>query len=258
MTMIVYSDIRIYECLFLTDMLISNSFANIRIKPFTIFFIVGLLIFYTYFNKVIAETHYNHMTKYPVDFSLSFSHSNLDLDTGNDTYSINQRRISASLLHIESPSLRAGFNLGNSYIGLDNDVATSGLNLNGNHIGFNVEGTTGTNPRLGLNAQYLYQELKGTNSLRTVTLSWLEWHTDVSLEIDLGTFWTLYTAAGIVDIEANRRVSGDINNTLKLKQDAGFQGRLGMYINTYPDGKVSITINRGIYNGSQLSFAREF
>ena len=101
------------------------------------------------------------MTNYPVDFSLSFSYTDLDLDVDDKTYSINQRRISASLFQIVTPSLRTGLNIGSTYLGLDNDTATSGIDLNGNHIGFTVIGTKGTNPRIGLRAQYLYQELKG-------------------------------------------------------------------------------------------------
>ena len=36
------------------------------------------------------------------------------------------------------------------------------------------------------------------------------------------------------------------------------QGRLGIDLNTHPDGKISLIINRGINNGAQIAFAREF
>lgn len=229
-----------------------------RRKSFLIFFITSFLFFSLFTNTAVADSRYSRMTNYPVDFSLSFSHTDLELEANYDTYSINQRRISAALFQIVSPSLKTGLNLGSTYLGLDNDAATSGIDLNGNHIGFTVIGARGSNPRIGLRAQYLYQEVKGSNNLRSATLSWLEWHTEAFLTIDLGSYWTLNTAAGLVGIDARRRVKGDINNTLKLKQDASFQGTIGIDLNTQPDGKISLIFSRGINNGTLLAFAREF
>ncbi|WP_455198834.1 hypothetical protein [Kaarinaea lacus] len=193
-----------------------------------------------------------------MDFSLSFSQTTLDLDADGASYSVYQRRISAALFHIISPSLRSGINLGSTYIDLDDDAATSTFDMNGNHIGITVMGSKGDNPRIGLSAQYLYQELRGENSLRSATLSWLEWHAEASLEFDLGPYWTINTGAGLVGIDARRKVSGDINDTLKLKQGSDFQGRLRIDLNTHPDGRVSVIFNRGVQTGTMLVFARGF
>ncbi|WP_455218336.1 hypothetical protein [Kaarinaea lacus] len=206
----------------------------------------------------MADNQYRHTTNYPVDFSLSFSQVNLDLDSNGRTYSIYQRRISAALFHINSPSLRSGINLGSTYIDLDDDSATSEFGFNGNHIGITVMGSKGNNPRFGISAQYLYQELTGENSQRTATLSWLEWHTEASLEFDLGPYWTINTGIGLVGIDARRKVSGDINNTLKLKESSAFQGRVRFDLNTYPDGRISLVLNRGMNTGTMLVFARGF
>ena len=208
-------------------------------------------------NNALADPAFKRM-EYPTNFSLSFSYANLDLEENNTTFKVNQRRISASILNPVNPYIDIGLILGSSYLGLDNDPLTTGIDLNGNHIGFLIMGDVGTNTLLKYRAYYLYQDAKGSNTLRSATLTWIEWLTEASVNIGIGSSWALNLGAGLLGIEARRRVKGDINNTLTLQHHADFQGRFSVDIYTDPGGEISINIVRRAQNGASLSFSRDF
>lgn len=209
-------------------------------------------------GNALAEPSNFQRKNYPDDFSLSFSFVDTDLSADSVIYPINQRRISVSLYSSLNPYLAFGLNLGSTYLGLDNDTATSGLNLNGNHIGFTINGVMGINPQLVFRAHYLYQEARDSDTTRSASLTWLEWVTEVSLRVKFGPYWGISVGGGFNDIDVRRRVSGAIKDTLNLKQEENLRGQLTLDLYTEPDGRVSLILNRGAHTGTELVFARDF
>ena len=182
----------------------------------------------------------------------------MSLTSNNTTYPVKLRRVSAKLFNKLSPKVNIGLILGSSFISQDNDVATAGLSLNGSHIGFAVNGIFGNELQLGLHASYIYQEANGENTLRTVSLIWHEWLTEATLRLKLGTHWAILAGAGLTGLNADRRVSGDINETIRMKLANDFQGVMAVEILTAPADRIRLSLNRGAFDGFQLTFAHAF
>ncbi len=215
----------------------------------------------------MAETRYsnfnnnfsNHSSNQgPVDFSLSFSGADLKLISNNTTYPVILRRVSAKIFNKVSPEVNIGLILGSSFISQDNDVATAGLSLNGNHIGFAVNGGFGNELQLGLHASYIYQEARRENTLRVTSLIWHEWLTEATLRLKLGTHWAIIAGGGFMGVDADRRVSGDINETIRMKLTSESQGKIAIEILTAPADRIRLSLNRGAFDGLQLTFAHTF
>lgn len=222
---------------------------------FAVLFILALSVLQ---NTAKAESDPFDHSYYPMDFSLSLSHSVLDLEKNNIRYSINQRRISATFYDISNPSFMAGLIIGSSYLSIGNDPVSEGLSLDGYHIGFSINALTPGNPQLGLHGYYLFQETNGTNSLRTVTIDSQEWLMEALLHISVTPQWGFKLGGGMSGIDTERRVSGDFNETLTLKPDTGFQGTVGFEYHPYPSGRINLVFSRGIYTGTRLVFGRTF
>lgn len=209
-------------------------------------------------GNAFAEPRFSAHTTNPVNFSLSFSQNEIDLLHDDKTYSVNQRHISASIVSPVATNLFTNLSIGSSYIDLDSDPLTTAISLNGNHIGFGINGYLENIPQLAFRAHLLYQEARGSSALRSASLTWLEWYTAAILRINLGRLWRVGIEGGFMGIEAQRRVNGDINNKLILKRDAEFQGQISIVLNTDADGRVSLNLSRGVKTGTELSFSREF
>lgn len=238
-------------------MIAIRHFINRRSLLF-IFSNIYILILPALPNTATAQSHLSNIKAYPVNFSLSFSQADIKLEGKDKTYSTDQRQISAYLENSINPSIHTGLNIGSSYIDLDNDPLVSAIHLNGNHIGLTIRGNTRSNPQLELRAYFLYQEARGSNALQSVSLTWFEWLTAVSIKIDLGSLWRLGIEGGIMGIDARRNISGDIRHKLKMKNDTSFQGQLKLDLNTDRDGRISMTINRGNKTGAEIAFSRDF
>ncbi len=228
---------------------------------------VNTLALFCLHQNAMAETHYstlsnsfnndfNHQS--PVDFSLSFSRTDLNLESNNVTYPLVQNRMSALLVNRVSDNLNIGLIIGSNYTSLDNDPATSGFSLNGNHFGFSVSEIFGNDLQIGLYAYYIYQQAKGENTLRTASLTWHEWLAEATLRLRLGNHWAIIAGGGIMGIDADRRVSGDINETIRMELANEFQGRMAIELLTSPTDRIRLTLNRGAFDGFELNFAHAF
>ena len=210
-------------------------------------------------HRVVVGSEHDHFNRHvPLDFSLSFSRNDLDLESGSVLYPAKQTRISVGLLNKLNPNLNIGLILGSTYISQDNDPAISGISLNGNHIGFAVDGFIGQDLQAGLHAQYLFQQTSGKNAVRTVTLNWYEWLAEARLQFTLDPRFVIIVAAGFTGLDAERQVSGDINETTRMNFETNSQNRLAIEIRSTPDDRIRLTLNRGTMNGIQLAFAHVF
>lgn len=220
-----------------------------------------------YHHDALADTRYsgfnnnfrNHSNNQsPIDFSLSFSRTDLDLVSNKITYPVRQSRISANIVNRVSANLNIGLIIGSNFLSLNNDIATAGLSLSGSHIGFAVNSTFGKELQLGLYASYIYQDARGENTLRIASLTWHEWLAEATLRLRLGSQWALMAGAGFMGLDTERRISGDINETIRMKLAENVQGKLAIEILTAPADRIRLTLNRGAVNGLQLSFAHAF
>jgi hypothetical protein len=220
------------------------------------------------FNQnVIAETRYSNLgnnsnnnfsKQSPVDFSLSFSITDLNLQSNNVVYPVVQSRISALLVNRISTHLNIGLIIGSNYISLENDPAIAEFSLNGNHFGFSVKQTFGNDLQIGLHAYYIYQQARGENTLRTASLTWHEWLAEATLRLRLGKHWAIIAGGGVVDLDVDRRVKGDVNETIRMELKDSVQTRMAIEILTAPADRIRLTVNRGAFDNFQLTFAHAF
>jgi len=239
-----------------------------RFQPHYLFaLVISAMSAHLYDHSAFADTHYssfnnnfsNHSSNdSPVNFSLSFSVTDLNLDSGNASYSVEQSRISAFLVDRVSANLNIGLIVGSNFTSLNNDVATAGFSLNGNHIGFSINQIFGKNLQPGLHAYYIYQQATGENALRSASLTWHEWLAEATLRARLSNRWAIIAGGGVISLKADRRVSGDINETIRMKLANSFQGKIAIELLTAPDDQIRLTVNRGAFNNSQLTFSHAF
>ena len=211
-----------------------------------------------YFTPAVAESRYAHFNNNPLDFSLSLMNYNQDFKVDTSEYPIHQSRISISLFDKTYPDIQLGLLIGNSYLSINDDMATAGLNLNGYHIGFAIRKSFGNNPHLGLYAHYLYQEGRDKNYLHSATLTWHEWLTEASIQLNLGSRWGITLAGGPTGLNVERRVSGDINETLRMDPIKAFEGRMEFEMMVPANGRISLALHRGAFSGATLNFGRIF
>jgi len=217
-------------------------------------------VFYlvTFPISAYADSHFSLHRPYDVNFSLSFSKDDIKLYGNNRSYIVDQRQISAHFSNPVTSNIYTGLIIGASYINMDDDPLTSDINLNGNHAAFTVTGNAGINPQLAFRGQILYQEVRGSNTIRSASLAWFEWLTVASMRVNLGPFLRLGIEGGFIGIDAKRRINGDVSDKLNLKQDGNLQGQLALDLNTDPNGRISIIIHRGVKSGTDLVFTHEF
>ncbi len=204
-----------------------------------------------------AFRHGSHYD-YPIDFTLTLSNSNIALRAGNIDYQVALERISISVFSLQDKHLQWGFNSGASYLSPDNDPAVAGLRLNGYHAGFALRANLGSNPQLGLHADYRYQETRNETTNQTTSLSWHEWTLAATGKIILGQRLGFTLGWAYRDINAQRRTRGDINDTLSLQLNSPLQSQFELQWFTDASGRISIAWQRGSYENIAFNFSRAF
>jgi hypothetical protein len=224
-------------------------------------FIINTLALFCFHPNAIAETRYssfNNNYQSPTDFSLSFSNTDLNLESNNTIYPVAQDRVSVLMVTRITTNLDIGLILGSNFTSLDNDPATAEFPLNGSHIGFSVHQTFGNDLQIGLYAYYIYQQATGENTLRKATLTWHEWLTEATLRLRLSNHWAVIAGGGFTGLNVDRQVKGDINETTNMKLKDNVQGRIAIELLTAPGDRIRLTLNRGAYEGLDLTFAHAF
>ena len=224
---------------------------------FCVMFCCLLLTLYST-NSRAADNQHTAYPDYGIDFALELSRLEMDLEANNITYPANQKRISVHVFDTTNTNVTYGFLAGSSYLSLDNDPATTGLQPDGFHFGLAIRTDVFEDPRLRLEGQYLYQELQDKTSTDTVTMDWYEWQINSSIRFGLSPRWGIILGGGYSNVDADRRVSGSSPQTLHLSLDTAAQGTLEFEMLFPGEGRASLTIVRGNQDGIKLNFARRF
>ena len=250
---------------------LSGPFLRLRALRPSVLRLSSILVLATVFlmdySTAMAEARYSSYASTPIDFIFSLSNADLDLSTPNTEYPVSLEKISVSVFNTLDPQLQLGFLAGQSYLSLSNDAATAGMHLSGYHVGLAIRGCFGghnsgnyssSNPQVKLQVTYLYQETKDTLEAQSATLSWHELTADASVKLNISQRFGIILGGSYSDLDAQRRATGDINETVKLNLDPGTQSRLALELRTPPNGRVSLVFRRGAYDGITLNFARQF
>jgi hypothetical protein len=209
-------------------------------------------------SAALAASPYSGFYQPPIDFSLSFYSADLTLRAHNQDYPVTLERLSVAVYEADTPHLQFGFLTGSSYLSLDADSVSAGLHPSGYHIGLALRGAVGSNPQLGFQANYVFQEVKDEIDSQSVSLRWHEWLVGANARITLGQRLGFIVGGGYVGLDARRQATGDINDTLKLQLASDSVGRLELEWQVPPGGRISLALRRGAYDDITFNFARKF
>ena len=220
----------------------------------------ALADFYTggFSNNAYTSAYNNTRYDYPIDFTLTFSNSDIDLREGATHYPVALDRISISVFSLEEEHIQFGFITGSSYLSLDNDTAAAGMSLNGYHTGLGVRGQYGHNPQIGFDADYLYQETRNETASQSTTLSWHEWNIAAIGKLTLGQHLRVMLGGAYSSVKVHRRARGTINDTLNIELDSAPHAQFGLEWLTGTGGRVSIALQRGAYDTVAFNFVQAF
>ena len=207
---------------------------------------------------VHADFHGSNHFNYPIDFALTLSDSDIDLRAGDKHYPVTLERINFSIFSLEEKNIQFGFNTGSSYLSLDNDIALTGMSLNGYHTGLAIRGQYGGNPQLGFQADYRYQQTKNETASQSATLSWHEWTMAASGRIILGQRLGVRLGWAYSEIKARRRAQGDINDAVTMRLDSAPQTQFELEWLTGTGGRISVALQNGSYENIAFKFAQTF
>lgn len=213
--------------------------------------LVALLLFTVPIAAVAGE--YGNM-----DFSLQLSQSDLLLHYDDLDHDTNLERIGIEVFDTTRPHLHYGFLAGSSRLTLDGDPLLAGLNLDGYYAGLALRGVFGQNPRLDVQGQYLYQDVRDANTSRDVFITWHEWRAELQASLRLGSPLTALAGLGYVNLDAEQRITGDGARTRGLREQTGTEKRLGLELNVDSNGRVGLHIQRGVFDSVSLVFARRY
>lgn len=198
----------------------------------------------------------------PFNFSLLLSNSRVDLQTGNNNQHVSLDRVSIAVLTLIEPQVQFGFIGGSSNLSIDNDPAAAGMNLSGYHAGLLMRSTLHniliSNLKIVFDANYIYQETKDETVNQMATLRWHEWATSISAKITLGQQLELGVGWEYNEVDAQRRSTGNINETQSLKLRSSSQGKLEATWLASNGGHVDLTVQRGSYQQIEFRFSQNF
>lgn len=209
----------------------------------------------------------------PFELTLSLNNSDIELQGENRTILASMDRVGILVFAEAAPNLQFGFLVGSSYLSLDNDPVTAGQSLSGYYAGLALRSAFGTNPQIGFHANYIYQETDDETTapvttqptdpptsavIQTYTLRWDEWAAGVSGKILLGQQVVLSAGWTYLDVDAQRRASGNINSTQRMELKSTSQGQVGITWLVSSGGQVGLMLQRGSYEQVTFTFSQKF
>jgi hypothetical protein len=195
----------------------------------------------------------------PLDFALHLARLTIPLHTAGQRVTATVKQIGISSFDRGTPILQPGLYLGYAWIDLDRGPAAA-LAPEGFYIGPAVRSEFLRLPRftVTLTASYLYQRVRDSNAVQAVTLEWYQpqldldglWHVTRTLGVRLGARY------GRAD--ADQRLSGTVDQTVKLAREAVFGTRAGLELDLGGSGQIGCLFHQAIGDGVELYFQRQF
>ena len=135
-----------------------------------------------------------------------------------------------------------------------------GASLAGNYLGVVGRITAVSGPRAGLSVggRYLYQNLGGDTSTRPRTVDWQEWGLDTRLSYRVARQWILVLGGRYDWVVADQVTKGLVSTTITLKAERHTSQYVGVAFETDPGGFVTVALQRGMMDATEIVFRRVF
>ncbi len=199
-------------------------------------------------------------TNNSLDFSLHFTNAEAPFDYGGQSYDTTSRRIGVSWREKTSEHVTLGMYGGYAYVTQMNNPATAGLQLDGYHVGFSLQGILlgGQRASLIYSVTYTYQKVDHKSDTQTVVIDWSESQAQLGTIIALTKKLRLYGGGSYGYIKGQERANGTITHTTDISRDARAGGFLGIDWNVDPDGYIGVEASAGLTRGGEIYFKRSY
>jgi hypothetical protein len=187
----------------------------------------------------------------PIEFALHLSTHKTELDYNGSPTDTKTRRIGVGWQERHWERLQIGVIAGFSRVTQTNNAATAGMDLDGWHLGFNVNVDLYRTPRFYAYAAatYVYQDVEGADGSDKVGLSWDEPSARVGAAFAVGNNVWLHTALRHGKIEAEQQRTGSVNETLRVTRSTKTGGRIGLQLQLDDRDFIEIFAESGFNRG---------
>ena len=196
-----------------------------------------------------------------MDFSLYFTESKapFDYDDGH-TYDTTSRGIGLEAREKVGARLMLGMHGGYTYVTQSGNPLTSGIELDGYHLGLSLYGAFFESRRASLYYafDYTYQQAENSNDRQSVTLEWGEPTAQLGASIMAGSQLRLFGGGGNGRIDGDERASGTINHTTDFSRSTRAFGFLGLDLKLDPNYYLGIEAGAGLSRRAEIHVKRNY
>lgn len=195
----------------------------------------------------------------PLDFALHFARHETRFDDHLGRVDATIKRVGISAYGNADPTLQTGLLLG--YAALSDDQAvTSGREPDGFYGGPALRSAlyAGRVLRAELTGSYVYLRVREGHAGLSQVVEWRQWQIALDTRWRLGSRVGLWLGGHYGAIGAEQRLTGTVEQTRTLERDAGLGGRAGLELDIDDGGRVGIAVERGVLNGLDIYFERQF
>lgn len=207
----------------------------------------------------------DYMTPYErdrtLDVSLRFASAKAPFDySDGHAYDTTSRWIGLTLREQVNPRLMLGMYGGYAYVIQTGNPVTAGIELDGYHAGFSLDGVLfeSRNASLYYALDYTYQKVDDKTDTQTVVLDWSEPQARLGASFALARGLRLYGGGGYGYIDGEERASGSVNHTIDFSRSSRAFGFLGLDLNVDPDGFVGVEAATGLVRRAEIYFKRRY
>jgi len=196
-----------------------------------------------------------------LDVSLRFASAKAPLDySDGHAYDTTSSWIGLTLREQISPRLMLGMYGGYAYVTQTGNPVTAGIELDGYHAGFSLDGVLfeSRNASLYYALDYTYQKVDNKTDTQTVVLDWSAPQALLGASVAIARGLRLYGGGGYGYIDGEERASGLVNHTTDFSRSSRAFGFLGLDLNVDPDGFVGIEAATGLTRRAEIYFKRRY
>ena len=205
-----------------------------------------------------------HSTSELIDFSFLIDSSTVEF-TDNDNNAVAETditRFGVLSYHVPTSGPHFGFSLGYSFGDFKNHPMFQPIDMDGWYGGILVRGMAYESERLAisLEAQYTYQDLSGSDTTRTASLSWNEYSVNATFHFAVSKALRIFAAPlyGGVDASFQYQDQGNPSQSVNLEAENNTGYLAGLRYKLDKRDFVSLEYHDYTFKGAVLGFRRLF
>lgn len=197
----------------------------------------------------------------PLDVALRFTSAEAPLDySDGHAYDTTTKWIGFTLREQVIQRLALGMYGGYTYVTQTGNPLTAGIELDGYHAGFSLDGVLFESPRASLyyGLNYTYQKVDHKSDAQTIVIDWSEPRALLGASVRFTRLLRIYGGGGYGRIDGEERASGTVNHTTDFNRSSRAFGFLGLDLNVDPGGYVGIEAESGLTRRAEIYFKRTY